>query len=175
MRYRDLGALNLVVATDFPVGRMLDDAGPNHVQIDVHQAARQMVTGLHGGRVVAVFPEGADATATPIESLSRAALDSIQGPRRSVGSTLSSARPDFATGGLVDLAPELIEVVVSARGQGDQLGDGVRQCIDHSNRVGHQIGDVSAGTVGSARDADWPAAVAQHGTSISTGRIQPHR
>jgi hypothetical protein len=38
------------------------------------------VTVLHGGGVVAVFPEGAGATATPIESLSRAALDSIQGP-----------------------------------------------------------------------------------------------
>jgi hypothetical protein len=37
--------LDLVVAADLPLRRMLDDAGAHHVQIDVHQAARQMLAG----------------------------------------------------------------------------------------------------------------------------------
>ena len=37
---------------------MVDNAGTNHIQIDVYQASQQMFTGFNGGRMVSILPEG---------------------------------------------------------------------------------------------------------------------
>jgi hypothetical protein len=41
-----------------PVPRMVYDTGADHVEVDVGEAAGQMLVGVDRGGVVAVFPEG---------------------------------------------------------------------------------------------------------------------
>jgi hypothetical protein len=49
-------SLNLTVTAVRPFSWMVHYPGANHVQVDVDQTAIQMLVGLDGGSMIAVFP-----------------------------------------------------------------------------------------------------------------------
>lgn len=54
-------ALNFVASVKGSFCRMLNHAGPNHVQIDLYQTMARMLAGFDGCSMVAFFPAGAHA------------------------------------------------------------------------------------------------------------------
>src|SRR4030042_5282692 len=67
-----------MVAAGLPFGGMLHLPRPNHVEVDVDQAAGQMLARLNRGGVVAVLPEGPPASLSLVVILSRPAGDELQ-------------------------------------------------------------------------------------------------
>ena len=57
----------LVIAAVCPRCRMLYNAGAYHVEVDIDHATGKMIIGLHGGRVIPVFPVRTLATFSVVE------------------------------------------------------------------------------------------------------------
>ena len=74
-----LRLLDLMVTAAFPLARMFHDTGPDHVQIRVHQAPLQMLTGFNRGGMIAVLPEGALAAFAPVVFLTGPACYQLHG------------------------------------------------------------------------------------------------
>ena len=73
------GALDLNVAAKGPLRRMLHHPCPDHFEIHVDDATKEMLVGLHDRRMVAVFPEGSFSLLPPAEFLCGAAGDELHG------------------------------------------------------------------------------------------------
>lgn len=54
--------LNLAITALLPVARMIHCARSNHVEVDVNQAAMQVLVGFNGGCVIAIFSKSALVT-----------------------------------------------------------------------------------------------------------------
>jgi hypothetical protein len=59
-------------------------AGANHVQVDIDQTAMQMLVGLDGGGMIAVFPKCAMPVLALIELLRGSARDELHTRRDNV-------------------------------------------------------------------------------------------
>ena len=59
-------------------------AGANHVQVDIDQTAMQMLVGLDGGGMIAVFPKCAMPVLALIELLHGSARDELHTRRDNV-------------------------------------------------------------------------------------------
>ena len=60
-----------------PLRGMLNHTGPDHVQINVHYAAMQMLIDLNGCRMISVLPESSVAAFALVELLRSAAGDQL--------------------------------------------------------------------------------------------------
>src|SRR4030042_295407 len=67
-----------MVAAGLPFGGMLHLPRPNHVEVDLDQAAGQMPARLNRGGVVAILPEGPPASLSLVVPLPRLAGDELQ-------------------------------------------------------------------------------------------------
>jgi hypothetical protein len=63
---------------------MVHYAGANHVQVDIDQTAMQMLVGLDGGGMIAVFPKCAMPVLALIELLRGSARDELHTRRDNV-------------------------------------------------------------------------------------------
>ncbi|OGT79429.1 MAG: hypothetical protein A3I13_04005 [Gammaproteobacteria bacterium RIFCSPLOWO2_02_FULL_47_50] len=57
---------------------MPDDAGPDHIQVDIDQALKQVLIGSYGGGMITIFPVGAFAPLPLIKFLSSPAGNQLQ-------------------------------------------------------------------------------------------------
>src|SRR3990172_3108390 len=67
-----------MVAAGLPFGGALHHPPPDHVEVDVDKAARQMLARLNRSGVVAILPEGPPASLSLVVTLPRPAGDELQ-------------------------------------------------------------------------------------------------
>jgi len=79
--------LNLTITAVHPFERMIHCAGPNHVEVDVNQAAMQVFVGLDRRGVITVLPE------RPVSILALVVF-----LRRSPGDELHTLRDNISAG-----------------------------------------------------------------------------
>ena len=74
-----LRVLYFVITAPFPLRRMRNDTGSDHVQIHINQAAPEVLPGLDGRGMVPVFPESALSTFALVVLLACSAGDQLHG------------------------------------------------------------------------------------------------
>jgi hypothetical protein len=77
---------------------MTDDPGPHHVQIDVHQAACQMLPGLNRCGMIPVLPERTRTPLATVERLCRTALDQLHAGSDLVATLITHQQMDVLWG-----------------------------------------------------------------------------
>ena len=88
--------LNFAESGHFPLRGMGHRASANHIEIDVGQAAEQVLAGVHRGGMVAIFPECTVALFAPVVFLRPCVPRSTPSPDRlgSLGSPQRRVRFD---------------------------------------------------------------------------------
>ena len=90
---------DLVVSAHVPFRRMVHHTGANHIQVDIHQAADQMLVALHRGRMIPVLPKCAVSVLAEIEFLSGPAGDQLDAVGDDIGTVVDHQEVDVVRSG----------------------------------------------------------------------------